>query len=792
MLYKNVFKLFKKKKFQLFGVGIIVFLSSFLYTSMYNAMNTLESTIGNYFDKSNQEDFSINMISTLSNEEYLKLSSEGITLNPMYTLSDIKAYDINLFNRIIKEREDAFLKEYPEYSLETRQAKDINFTLGDKPVKFRALKDNDKINLSYFEEGVKPAKSDEIAVTRIFAEKNNLIINDKIQINSKEYKVTGFVLFPDYTLAVFGSEFILDSSSITVGLFSDDEFESLKGKEVFSIGGVSKGKFDKDKFKSEVQDKYIEKDELSYITSVTDTTNNMKSGMIYTEVSSGKAATIGLSIMVASIAILIVAIIVYKILSSEKAQIGVLKAMGYIRKEIANPYITVITLIILPMLVLGCIIGMFVGEPLKNFYLEFYLLPKEPISLTYSVIIIAIIVPLIFFVGLSYYIIMKMLNKHPLDLLRVGEGDKINKLTIYVDKLLSKAKTTTKFKYSFLLRNSGKFYVFLIGIVFSSSLIIMGLMMPGFLDKMSTASYEKVDYEYEAMVDVTKEIPVIKPGEEKFLTLPVAQYEDHNITVQGLETDNQLYKLYDKKKNEITDKLNDGIVITKSFEMFYDKKVGDSIIIKIQNNEYEYEFEIKGISEEYGDATVYIDRERLSDIVSEGKSKELFTGIYSKNTVDENNYGVVVNKNDLLEQSKSMQGFMMVAIGGILGSAIFIAAIVLYILTSLTVEDNFYNISLLKVMGYSKKEVNSMILNSYLGYAVISFLISLPLTIWGVNLMVDYFSKEFNMIFPLEFSLWQGVIGLLLILLIFYIGTFSSKRKIEKVALQEVLKEYRE
>ncbi|MEG0295743.1 MAG: ABC transporter permease [Clostridium sp.] len=790
MLYKNVFKLFKKKKIQLFGVGIIIFLSSFLYTSMYNAMNSLETTIGNYFEKSNQEKFAIDTLSTLSKEEYLKLSEEGIKINPMLTLSDIKAYDLSLFERIIKEREEAFLKEYPEYVLETREAKDITFTYNNKPIKFRALKDNSTINLSYMEEGIKPEKNDEIAVTRAFADDHKLSLNNKIDINGKEYTITGFVLFPDYTLPMLGSEFIIDVGTVTLGLFSDEEFESLQGKEVFCIGGVAKDEFDIERFNAEVKDTYSDKKDLSFITNITETKANMKSGLIQTEVLSGKAASIGLSIMVASIAILIVAIIVYKILSSEKAQIGVLKAMGYLRKEIAIPYISVITIVILPMLIIGCIAGMFVAEPLKNMYLMFYLLPKEPITLTYSVIFIALIVPLVFFGGLSYLIIMKMLNKNPLDLLRSGENDKVSKLTVYVDKILSKAKTTTKFKYSFLLRNSGKFYAFLIGIIFASSLIIMALMMPEFFGKMSTDAYTRVDYQYEAMIDVTKETPTLKTGEEKFLTLPNVEYESENISLQGLEPDNKLYKLYDKKDKEITSKLNDGVIITKSFNIFYDKNVGDTVTIKILNEDYT--FEVMGITEDCGEARVYINRKKLSDIVSEGTTKDMFNGIYSSESINKDEYAVVVNKNDVLEQSESMKGFIFVAIGGILVTAIFIATIVLYILTSLTVEDNFYNISLLKVMGYSKKEVNSMILNSYLGYAVISFLISLPLTIWGVDLMMDYFSKEFHMIFPLEFAPWQGVVGLLSILLIFYIGTFSSKRKIEKVALQEVLKEYRE
>lgn len=790
MLFKNAYKLFKKKKFQLVAVGIIIFLSSFLYTSMFNAMKSLETTIKTYFDEYVQEDFSIDIINHLTEREYRIAVEKGINISPMATLGDIKSINEEFYDYIINERELAFEEEYSDYDLELRESKDILFNYNNGACKFRALKENDKINKTKVEEGRKPEKNNEIGVTRAFSESTGLNIGDTLDINNKDYEIVGFILFPDYTLPMFGQEFILDSGKINVALFSDEEFDTLKGKEEFRFGGLSKGDFNKEDFNEKVEKTFKDKEDLSYVINISETTSNMRSGMIYDEVVAGKVSVVALSVMIASIAIIIVAIIVYKILQSEKGQIGVLKAMGYLRKEIGLPYLILITIIALPMLLIGSIAGFFAGEPLKNFYLIFYLLPKEGMVIDYSIAFVAVVVPLVFFLGLSYLIIMKMLSKKPLDLLKVGEESKETYLTKFADKLLSKAKTTTKFKYSFLLRNSGKFYVFLIGILFSSMLVIMGLMMPEFFSKSATDRYTKVDYQYEAILDVTKGYPELKAGEEKILTVPTAKYNDENITLKGLEKDNELYKLYNSKGKEITDKLNEGVIITKSFNTFYDKEVGDKITLSINNEEYE--FEIKGMSEEYGSATIYMEIESLSNLISKGESKDLYTGIYSKEEINKDDYSIVMNKIDMLDQAKSMQGFIYVSIGGILGTSIFIAALVLYVLTSLTIEDNYYNISLLKVMGYSKKEVNSMILNSYLGYAVMAYLISVPITVFSITLITDHMGKNYNMVLPLEFSLWQGVVGFIVILIIFYIGSLSAKKKIEKISLQEVLKAYSE
>ncbi|MGG7176410.1 FtsX-like permease family protein [Clostridium paraputrificum] len=790
MLFKNACKLFKKKKFQLSAVGIIIFLSSFIYAAMFNATNSLEKTIESYFSEYVQEDFSVDMLNSLTKEEYMTLAKDNPSINPMLTLGDIKAIDTTIYNKIVENRKEAFEKEYSSYSLELRESKDISFNYKGDSCKLRVLKDNEKINLSKIEEGRKPSNNREIAVPRAFAEGRNLELGDNIPINNIEYRIVGLVLFPDYTLPMFGTDFILDSSSLNVALLSDEEFDSLKGKEEFRFGGIYEGSFDKKAFTENISKTLVDKEELNFITSVSPTTGNMRSGAILEDVRSGKAMTAGMSLMIAGIALLMVVLIVYKILQGEKAQIGVLKAIGYSSKEIGRPYIILITLIALPMLVIGCISGLFAGEPLKELYLVFYLLPKEPMSISYSIILVAVLLPLTFFIGCSYFIISKMLKKKPLDLLKVGDEGKVNRLTKWADKILSKAKTTTKFKYSFLLRNSGKFFVFLLGIVSASMLIIMGLMMPGFFSKMSTDKYNKVDYKYEAVVDVTKASSQLKDGEEKILTVPNGKYEDNNITIQGLEINNKLYKLYNKKEKDITKELEDGVIITKSFNMFYDTKVGDSITVNINNKDYD--LEVKGMSDEYGEATIYMNREELSEIVTDNMSKDLFTGIYSGNEINKDDYAVVINKSDILDQTKSMQRFIYISIGGILGSAIFISALILYVLTSLTVEDNYYNISLLKVMGYSKKEVNSMILNSYLGYSIVSYIISIPLTVWTIDWFVGYLSKSFNMVLPLEFALWQGGVGLIVILIIFYIGSISAKRKIDSISLQEVLKEYRE
>ena len=314
-------------------------------------------------------------------------------------------------------------------------------------------------------------------------------------------------------------------------------------------------------------------------------------------------------------------------------------------------------------------------------------------------------------------------------------------------------------------------------------------MIPGFYYKLSIEPYKLVDYRYEAYVDQTKEVPELKENEEKNIIMN-SEYKDKTITLKGLEIDNKLYKLYDENKVEISDKLKEGVIISNSFKSIFNKDVGDIITITINNKVQK--LKIVGVSKEYGDFTIYFNIEDLSKLFNNGSNKVIYTGIYSKEKIDEDSYSYVIDKNDIVEQSKSMQTFLYIALGGILVFSIMISGIILFVLTSLTVEDSYYNISLLKVIGYNKKEINSMILNSYLGYGIISFLISIPITSIGIGYIMESLGKKFDMAIPFNFEWWQGILGLVIIVGIYYLGSISSKNKIKKIELQAVLKEYNE
>ena len=108
--------------------------------------------------------------------------------------------------------------------------------------------------------------------------------------------------------------------------------------------------------------------------------------------------------------------------------------------------------------------------------------------------------------------------------------------------------------------------------------------------------------------------------------------------------------------------------------------------------------------------------------------------------------------------------------------------------TAFTVERNYYAISLLKVLGYSRREVNSMILDSYLVYSLLCYALSMPIALatLGAGAGVPAGVRVGH---PLEFAPLDMSRGSRCS---WRLGHYASRRKIERISLQEVLKSYGE
>lgn len=782
MLQKNVLKAFRKKWMQLIAIGIIIILSSLTYTMMFYGISGIEEPTERYLEDFNQEDFSIEMLNTVTDQETQNPDIKKLVSDGIFSLSDLKQSNPVLFQDLMEQRINAIERQFPNTSVELRELKIFNYTFdGDSHTALMA-KDAERINRSFIEQGRKPTNLTELAINKIYAEKNKIEIGDVLEVNGIDYTVTGFVLFPDYTLPMFDNSFNVDASLKSLILLTDAAYEQLNTQENFRIAGTIPD--------VETLDTSFDAQMLPFITQIVATENMVRSGAIYGEISEGKTISLGLSIFIASIAVIIVSIMIFNLLHAERSQIGILKALGYKRIEIAVPYFIAISAFALVMLAIGYVIGWFAAEPLKALYLDFYLLPSTRIGQSWTVFATAILVPLLFFSAVSGFIIYRILGQRALTLLTPPVHQSINRLSRLVSKLLSGASGATKFKYLQAIRSTGSFLIFFIGILFSTLLILFALMLNDTIERLTIDYLAKTDYEYEAYIDAAQTLPDLKNEEERFLTYPFALVGGSAVILQGLAQDNRLYKLYKESGQEITAELANGVVISERLQITQNLNVGASVLVKI--NDTEIEFIVRGVVPEFTADKIYVERETLSLLLTDNRTPDFFNGIYSLETPSAENYPLILSKEGIIKQSESLSSYSDLIFNVLIAGAAIIAGSILFVLTSFTVERNYYAISLLKVLGYSKREVNAMVLRSYLVYALLSFLISLPIALFVLSQLIVVFAQDYGVVLPLMFKPVYGLIALGILLVIYFASTFLSRRKIERISLQEVLKTYGE
>ncbi len=789
MLFKNVLRTLKKQWIQLILLGLIIALSSFGYVSMDYSIGGILAPSEQYFVDNNQEDFSIDMLDfVLPVDQSTIASTASIDLSQIPpTLSALRSVDLNCYNAVQANRLSIIESKYPNINLEIRDYKDIYFTFGSDSYKIRVLKATQEINLSYFVKGGAPQNDQEIAVSDTFAKNNNLDIGSTIDINGTTYTVSGFVLFPDYSLASFSSDLILDNKTQTPALMTDNAFNHLAQSDQFAVAGTFDRGYTKDQFKTDVILTYRTDSDLSFITNIVLTANNIRSGGVYADMAGGKAESIGVSLLISLIALMIVGIMVSKILNSQRGPIGLLKSMGYKNSEIALPYILFIGIMSLPAILIGYYLGYLFAEPLKNMILEFYLLPAIAIQQTAKTFIISVVIPFTFIVGLGYIVIVRMLNKKPVELLNPQVASSSNLLTREASKYLKRFKITTKLKHLLLYRSPVKFYVYIIGMFFAAFLVLLSFSMNGMYDRMMLNYYNTIEVKSIGYCDISGSC-VVGTGDEKVIDLPSVLLGNEEIEIVGLSPTSELHILYDAHQKNITSDLatSKDIVITKSLALTKGYKVGDTYQLEVGSQSENVN--IVGITEEYGGSKAYINITDLSMLVN--GTTTYYNAVYSKTALDPANYMVVINTSDILKQADQMQRFFNVMVVLMIGTSVVIGASVIYILTVMTIEDNFYNISLFKVMGYNNKEIDRMVLGGYLSYGIFIFLLCIPIALVAFNAITLFFARYFNMMFPLQLKWWQMLISLGIYVSIFYVGAFVAKNHLEKVSLQEAMKLY--
>ncbi len=851
LLLLNAFKGLRKKKIQMTGIIFMVMLSMAVYVGTNIAIDRLEERYYTYLEEQNVEDLSVGVAIDYSQdvseedlnyllehqfknsteEERMLLEQYRIYLtNPIYdtkmlytiqSLFEKYEADIYLKTRILDS-----LKEKYNFVYEFERSK----TVSDDKKLIKILPYTEKqINKLYLVEGKFPKEDNEIVILPSYAKANTLKIGDTYTIGESSYKIVGLAYAPDYIYPLISFSMpIFDSKNNNIAIITDNAYQNVVGiqdnsialdyqfqtnrKFEITVSMEANEETEKSMFADDPVMRILDEDKI--IMDMNTVTRLGRIAALQMEFASNRLFAECFLYLLLAISVLIIVIITKKRIDDERLQIGVLKSLGYNRFGIAASYLVYPVVGSIIGGILGYIVGVVVHYPISNILLSYYTVPLENYQLNFSYLAKAVFTPMISLSILSYLIALFMLRKKPLALLKEGSNLKVNFFSRVVNKINSFFPFHYRFKYSLAFRSLGKLFIVTITSFCTGLLIVLVLIGSNLFNHMIEESFSGIQYQYLVMLGqfdykdgseyqeadyvLTVSVPLQKitdqNGNEK--TLETKEGDEINFSLTGLDTSAKYIQILNKEKKNIINLLEDeeAIVVNENVKELYGLEVGDQL--HFQHETIDMTYRISGFNNEFMGKSGYINRESLSSNL--GLGTNAYTSIYSNekkyesfrnlSTEEVSKIAYILNMNDLKANIEKQMDRFNGSIYIIIAFASIMVLVIISVIANIVVEENKKTISLLKVMGYKNQKISSMVLNIYTPFIIIAYLLSIPVMISILKAIVVALVGDIEVTIPITISPFLATVGLMGLLIAYYIAIGLSKRVLNKVPLAVALK----
>ncbi|EKQ57968.1 MULTISPECIES: FtsX-like permease family protein [unclassified Clostridium] len=669
-----------------------------------------------------------------------------------------------------------------KFNMNIEETKSFDYSISEDKT-LRIFSENRKVNIPAIIQG-KSLNRGDILIDPSYGKSNNLNIGDNIKINNRNFIISGFMSLPNYIYPLKSeSDIMNDPNSFGVAVINKEDFNSLnKGNVSYSI------RFNGDR--SNIDNKIFDfkdylRSENIILLSWMNTSDNPRVTYFTAKLSGIDKMSSSMPMSVLLLTCILTGIVMYRMLQREAIIIGTLYALGYRKKEIMKHYLLYPIVISLVGGILGTILGLLTLKPMMNYYVSFFNIPVGYLSYDINYIIISILLPIFFLVICSYFVVNKSLKNSPIQLMRGGaEKNKVGFLERKVN--LERLSFNTKFKIRELLRSIPRSTFLLLGIIMSTMLLLMGFASKSSMDSLLKESFnEAFKYNYHYVFNALQNG---KPENgEPFLEVPFAMKYDNktNFTVYGVNPDSKYISFKDKSGNILKP---DRIIITRPLADKLNIAPKDTLKLIDRLDSKEYSITVDSIAETFVGQYVYMPLDTLNNML--GFPSGSYIGLWSTEKIDipENKLLTVVTVDDMKKAFDTMTKPLQAVIGSIAFISFILGLIVIYVVTSLTIEENKDNISLLKVLGYRKKEIYSLILNSSRFIVVLGYILGVPLLLGSLTALFKSMTKEMSISFPVTINYIYVLIGFVIIYLTFELSKLLSRKKINRISMAEALK----
>lgn len=498
-----------------------------------------------------------------------------------------------------------------------------------------------------------------------------------------------------------------------------------------------------------------------------------------------------------------------RMVDEQRNEMGTLKALGYSKLQIASKYIIYALIASILGSILGCSLGMYLfptvifnaWNTLYNIdQIKFLFQPGLILLASGSVTGITLLATL--------YSIYSELIEMPSQLMRpkaakAGKKILLERISFIWKRLYFLQKVTARN----IFRYKKRFFMTIIGIAGCSALLVAGFGINDSISDIVNQQYNVI-YHYDATVsaktsEITSQIKSLKGvkdvyEEDHLAVTTKIENKDISTTVHIISNDKKFKDfctLFNGNKEFDLD--DSSVLISQKMATKLNKKAGDTIKIKDANNKV-IKAKIKGVFTNYVGHHIYASESLYKSWNTSAKTTHIYL-IKSKKTTKkfERNLGNKIMNIDsvqsvtfyssLQKNFKDMIKSISYIVVVLVISAACLAFVVLYNLSNVNISERKREIATIKVLGFTRKEVDAYINRETILLTILGSLIGLGIGI-GLHHLIMNLAEMDDIMFGRTINSISYVISFVMTIGFNAIINLCMHKKLNNIQMVESLK----
>lgn len=498
-----------------------------------------------------------------------------------------------------------------------------------------------------------------------------------------------------------------------------------------------------------------------------------------------------------------------RMVDEQRNEMGTLKALGYSKLQIASKYIIYALIASILGSILGCSLGMYLfptvifnaWNTLYNIdQIKFLFQPGLILLASGSVTGITLLATL--------YSIYSELIEMPSQLMRpkaakAGKKILLERISFIWKRLSFLQKVTARN----IFRYKKRFFMTIIGIAGCSALLVAGFGINDSISDIVNQQYNVI-YHYDATVsaktsEITSQIKSLKGvkdvyEEDHLAVTTKIENKDISTTVHIISNDKKFKDfctLFNGNKEFDLD--DSSVLIPQKMATKLNKKAGDTIKIKDANNKV-IKAKIKGVFTNYVGHHIYASESLYKSWNTNAKTTHIYL-IKSKKTTKkfERNLGNKIMNIDsvqsvtfyssLQKNFKDMIKSISYIVVVLVISAACLAFVVLYNLSNVNISERKREIATIKVLGFTRKEVDAYINRETILLTILGSLIGLGIGI-GLHHLIMNLAEMDDIMFGRTINSISYVISFVMTIGFNAIINLCMHKKLNNIQMVESLK----